>query len=225
MKAFILCVTVVCIANVNGAFRPHPGLSLIDALISGRLDEATSNIHSIRDNHALFLNPTDEVTYAAIESLWYYCGSGNELLEDDLNGCLPTVIGWGIKNEGFIEASRIYISTLLIKFQRLIDWDLNGSLDHGEFSNLIAVLVATDARIIFTMFNADGDKELSENDLSRWRNTMADIWSRSNLYLTDKQIANMNAAFLSAHYGDEDPMTLVEVKRFIVQQWVILLEP
>lgn len=239
MKDFILCVTVLWIPYVNGALRPldlfddaasehdysrySSGIPLNQELISGRLSNASATFHFIRDNRAQFQKGANSLSDASIEALWGDCGSGNELLPADLDRCLPTVMAWGY--EGAREATEKYISIILRKFWEQIDWDLNGSLDYEEFRNLIAVLVNADARIIMDFFNTNDPEELELTgaELYYWKNTMVEIWGRAASCPTDEQYAAMTAAYLLAQNdGDPNTMTLIEIGKFIVQQWAIL---
>merc|ERR1712198_239217 len=60
--------------------------------------EASNTFQTIRSDYAQFQNWAYQLSDASIEPLWHYCGSGNELLLDDLVECLPTAIGWGSKD-------------------------------------------------------------------------------------------------------------------------------
>merc|ERR1711872_953983 len=236
MKAFNLCVTVLAIANVNGALRPLDSFddtasdriahsaklsnSELKAWGTHRWNEASD--HLIRDHNTHSQNEADSLSDASIEPLWHYCGSGNELLLKDLVGCLPTIIGWGSKDAS--EAYRNYIMIILDDTWNLIDEDENGSLNFEEFKSLISAFATIDAEIIFDNFNADENHLLNLAETTNWMNTMYDIWAHEGLKLTDEQEAYIKAAYLSTQNGEKDnQMVTADIAKVVVQLWAMWL--
>jgi len=223
MKVFFLCVTILCIANVNGglhSLKPFDDAASDRSVSSFRIQSLWNEANNIHDfmisNHEKVLDVTDSMPDKIFYDLWEFCKAGpfDEATPDELARCLRFNLA-GLTEE---DDEQGYMYAFVSKFFDVIDSDNNGSLNFKEFKLFISLLAATEARSILKAFDNDGDNQLNKKEVhAYYLNSMVPDYGN----ISYNQWAAMKKAFNESSNG-QSQISTVNLTNFIIQVWGIL---
>jgi len=219
MKVFFLCVTILCIANVNGglhSLKPFDDAAFdrSGTAIDSWWNEASNINNFMITNHEFVLELIDSMPDKIFQNLWAFCkvDSLDEATSDELFGCLKFNFA-GLTEE----EEQSYMYSYGSKFFDSSDVDNNGSLNFKEFKHFISLLATTEARSILNAFDYDEDDQLNAKESS-------DYYSNSMIpdyrNISGNQWAAIKKAFNEA--GTTGNMSTFNLTKFLIQLWGIL---
>jgi len=230
MKAFFLCATILCIANVNCGLHflePSAGAALDRFL--GRLDggwdleqwvnEAKVTFAWINANPGQFQSLVNAIPKSDIAPLWKFCKKSDGRVHMDILNLLVEHIYGLVTTEEFKDGVKDFVRPKWATF----DEDGNG-YNFDEFTNFITTLAAIEARLYIKAYNENDDFMLNGYEIINWYNSQVAGWKQ--LYGIDNEVifAAMNNAYDNAHFdGDELTMNMLDLTKFILNEWAIRL--
>jgi len=219
MKAFILCITVLCIANLNGALRSlqdlHPQKKKwIDTVWE---QNANNNKKIMNGNPEQIKIVVDSIPDSPIVYLHDICAGGlsGEVTSHELTKCFKFIF------DGLVEEDTLNdLYNFVPMVMDLIDTNSNGSLDFKEFKYLMSLLAATDALTIIYAYDANEDGAIKSDELQNFKHDLSTWIDENNV------TAHQEALIKSALATEESKgyMTMTNFANFFVQMWVILTQ-
>jgi len=212
MKA-LMCITVLCIANVNGALRSWDEPDWVQ--------EANSFTDFLNGSPDTFKSFVDSMPDTAFVKLYEGCTGGlvGIATSAELNQCLTFIFG------GLMEEDKLHD---LYKFAdkvtdngdngNLIDTDKNGSLDGNEFKYLMSLLAAADALTVLDAYDTDANEALDSDELQNYYPSLT-TWI-GQLGVSANQWAAIKSVLATEQ--SRGYMSMFNFANFFVQMWAIL---
>jgi len=230
MKVVILCVTILCIANVNCGLRslePSDGAALDRFLENeGTIDWALYFWAQAAQDLLVWSNANpgefqqmldNEIPNSYITPLWSFCKNKNDTVHiGQFKSLFKHIYGFGTPEE-YISLVQHFVGT----YWPTLDTDLNG-LNFDEFKYLITMLAAIEATVYFQGYDYDSNGQLSGYEMKNFRTAQNAKWTEEGV--NEDFLAALQQAIVHAQDdGDTSTMTMFELTKFILSEWVIRL--
>jgi len=226
MKASMLCITVLCIANVNGALRPldsfddaasdRSGLSRSESWSDVWWKEATIVYKFSRSYPQKARSKFDRFVEEPFLKLWYRC---NQNFDDEVTHGELTTCARDLTFLGFMQGQNWFYQ-FVEKYWTLIDEDSSGGLKYEKFHDMFAFFALVDARVIFQAYKIDDDGYLAGKELRLWWDHVI-TWT-SQFQLNDDQLIAIRQVWGMAETSKK--MTTDDIANAEIKTWGIFFQ-
>jgi len=237
MKVFILCVTILCIANVNGGLhslkRFHDGPSDSDEEVNLM---KSWRLHTEREIKNVIGNPDElnlrinQLPSDLFEILWSFCNGNDDddITTGELHQCSVSLAS----TFTFLPRKEYSLNLLIVDFldtfNKIESVNLrNGRINEKDFHLFFVILATVQAEVIIDIFDDNDDGMLSGAELTNWSEYWRVKIGNEGVEDFSNEVveALMQIMLDNADDGEwDETMTVDELTNFILQQWAMRIQ-
>merc|ERR1712099_173969 len=155
------------------------------------------------------MGAVDSVDDAEWQPLWNFCNANADAAE----------------YVGMSEATQNFLYDFGVKYWNVVDQDGSGGLDYDEYKYTMGGFAAVDARVILKAFDSDTNGLVEGEELTNWKNFVKGQLAENGWNPSEESLDAMKAAWANAQTdGDENSASMLEIAKFVIGAWNVLLQ-
>merc|ERR1712198_64152 len=220
MKTFILCLTILCIANVNSSLHSFDAVSdrvPIDFIFNAIWwEESVGVFEESISKPQIFRYKLDHLPKNSSKELWNACDRNEEdkITTTELVTCLIHLPFLGF----YSGPDKVY--DFANKYWYVIDRDGTASLNYDEFHHMLALFSLIDAEVVYRLFNRDSNHYLAGKERESC-DYFVESWI-DQFHPTDDQLKAVRKAFGMGMAGS-NKLRVIDIAHAELETWSIML--
>ena len=192
-------------------------------LVENWWNEAVNVFNFASNNWATFAAQADKVSEAEWKPLYNYCNANNDasISSAELVDCAGKIANY----IGMSSDSQKFLYDFGVNYWSQVDYDGDNALNYEEYKYTMAAFAAADARVLLKAFDADNNGKLEGAELTEAKTYVTGMLTSNSWNPSAADIAGVKAAWANAQVdGNDDSASTVELARFLVGTWNVMLQ-